>query len=222
MALETLHPALSAVDVFGDPLTARSRVIIALHGVGGNEDRLGAFAERAAGGIPEVTVLAPDSAYRNWWRGRLNRSMSPDQPQLVEALDAVEAVVEYVLGVGVPADRIVLLGFSQGACLALEHAVRAGRRYRAVVSMSGVLLGVVDGNHEDTWGYDRARNLGGMRFKLSVHEGDRKVPLEYVERTRDVLEDAGANVTLRVEGGSRHGLMRADADVIHDLVASDD
>lgn len=220
MALETLHPALQAVDMFGDPLTAESRVIIALHGVGGNEDRLGWFAERAAGGIPDVTVLAPDSAYRNWWPGRLT-GMSPDHADLLESLDAVEAVVRYVLDAGVPPGRIVMMGFSQGACLALEHAMRAGRHYRAVVSMSGILLGVIDDGPADAWGYGRASHIAGMRFKLSVHEDDAKVPLVYVERTRDVLEANGADVRLRVEPGRRHGLMRADGGVLHDLVASD-
>ena len=218
--MENLHPALASVDVLGAPLTASSRVIVILHGVGGNDDKLGAFAQRAIGRDASVTILAPRSAFKIWFEGDLGAPPSPTAPDLLRALGAVEWLVRQALEAGVPPDRITVSGFSQGACLALEHAMRAGRRYRGVMAMSGALLGMAAkrGDPRRAWGYSDATHLAGVRTKLSGHDDDAKVPLAIIKRTQRQLAKLGAEVALRTEPGAMHGLMQADCPVMGTLV----
>lgn len=220
--MDELHPAIASVDVRGVPLGASSRVVVILHGVGGNSERFAGFAAKAVARVPDVTVLAPRSAFRAWFASDLVRPPSPTGAEMERALAAVEWTVSQALHAGVPPGRIVVAGFSQGACLALEHAVRAGRDYAGVLSMSGAFLGMgcERGEARRRWGYSAASHLAGIPIRLSGHEADPKVPVSLVRRSHRQLTELGVDVTLRIEPGDIHKLIPADGAVLADLIAA--
>jgi predicted esterase len=98
----------------------------------------------------------------------------------------------------VPADRIALLGFSQGACLALEYAARNARRYGALIGWSGGLIGP-DGTPRDYPG-----SLAGTPVFLGCSDIDPHIPADRVRLTGDVLTRLGGEVDLRLYPGMGH------------------
>ena len=104
------------------------------------------------------------------------------------------------------------LGFSQGACLALEYAARNSRRWGGVVGLSGSLIGA-----EKEPRVDRA-NLAGTPVFLGCSDVDFHIPLTRVEKSRDILEALGGDVTFRIYPGMGHTINRDEIRWVHELL----
>src|SRR2546428_372542 len=129
----------------GEPLTAARAAMVLLHGRGASAEdimTLAAEVER-----PGWAYLAPQASGNAWYPNPFTAPLESNEPYLSAALDMVSKLVERVEA-HAPAQRIILLGFSQGACLTLEWAARNARRYGAVVGLSGGLIGP-DGTPRD-------------------------------------------------------------------------
>src|SRR5207245_5938519 len=122
----------------GEPLTAARAAMVLLHGRGATAEdimTLAAEVER-----PGWAYLAPQAAGHAWYPNPFTAPLESNEPYLSAALDMISKLVERVERT-VPAQRIMLLGFSQGACLTLEWAARNARRYGAIAGLSGGLIG---------------------------------------------------------------------------------
>src|SRR5438128_11324610 len=125
----------------GDPLAAARAAMILLHG-------RGATAEDIMTIVPEVqqpgwAYFAPQAAGNAWYPNPFTAPLDTNEPYLTTALEMVSRLVERV-ETKVPAQRIILLGFSQGGCLTLEWAARNAIRYGAVVVLSAGRIGPDD------------------------------------------------------------------------------
>ena len=128
--------------------------------------------------------------------------------------------------IGFGPEKIVLLGFSQGACLILEHAARHPRPWCGIVAMSGGLLGTSESNDDarDSLNghipkqFDYSGNLAGVPIHLGCHTDDPVIPISRVRKSKTVLKDIGANVTLREEQGRMHGIILDDIAAIKKLL----
>jgi predicted esterase len=107
-------------------------------------------------------------------------------------------LIEDTVARGVPRDRIVLLGFSQGACLAAETAVRHAARYGGVIVFSGGLIGPPG----TTW--NNAGAFAGTPIFLGCSDQDAHIPKSRVEESADVFRRMGADVTMRLYPGMGH------------------
>jgi predicted esterase len=112
----------------------------------------------------------------------------------------VEEVVESLLAEGLAPERLVLLGFSQGACLTLESVVRRPRRYGAVVALTGGLIGPP----RTSW--PTAGDLAGTPVYLAAGDPDPHVPWRRVEESAEVLRRLGAEVTVERFPGFPHAV----------------
>jgi predicted esterase len=164
-------------------------------------------------GAPGVAYLAPQAAGGVWYPRRFLEPIESNEPWLTDALATVGSVVGQVEAAGVPADRIVLLGFSQGACLALEYAARNGRRYGGVVGLSGGLIGPPGTR------WDHPATLGGTPIFLGCSDVDFHIPKERVDESAVVLERLGAQVTERIYPGMGHTVNQDEVDWVRDLLA---
>src|SRR5829696_5869068 len=137
---DTAHPhGGEQVLMSGVALEQATGAIIALHGRGaGAEDIIALAQEVAPSG---VTILAPQAAGNTWYPHRFIEPRERNEPYLSSALRIVTDLVTRLTDQGVPSERVALLGFSQGACLALEAAARNPRRYAGVIAFSGGLIG---------------------------------------------------------------------------------
>lgn len=180
----------------GVPLDESRCVIVMLHGRGaGPEDILGLAPALAR---PGVCCLAPTAADRTWYPYSFLSDTGRNEPYLSSALGVIAALVDRLASRGRPAEEIVLLGFSQGACLISEFTVRHPRRYGGLVALSGGLIGPPG----TTWTQDGS--LDGMPALFGCSDVDPHVPLERVDESVDVFRRLGATVTRRIYPGMGH------------------
>lgn len=147
---------------------------------------------------PAITHLAPAAADNTWYGYSFMANTAKNEPGLSSGLATLAKVVENVVGRGIERRNIMLLGFSQGACLTGEFAVRNATRYGGVVAYSGGLIGPPG----TTWDYDG--DFDGTPVFLGCSDKDSHVPVERVEESAAVFERMGAAVDKRIYPGMGH------------------
>ena len=189
---------LSALPVARAGPSPRSAGVatVLLHGRGRTPMEMLALAERLS--LPGMPFLALTAAGGTWYPESFLAARERNEPHLGWALDRVEAVVRGLEGEGVPRERIALVGFSQGACLAAEYVFRRPGRWGALVALTGGLIGPAG----TSWTSDAS--LGGTPVLLTGSDVDEWVPLARVKETADVFRAMGAEVRLRACPGRSH------------------
>jgi predicted esterase len=174
----------------GAPLKDARAAVVMLHGRGGSaEDLLSLAGEfRQA----DLAYLAPQAPGHTWYPLSFLAPLEQNEPYLSRSLAAVDAVVRDLAGRGVASDRLVLIGFSQGGCLALEYAARNAKRYGGVAGLSAGLIGP-PGLTRDYRG-----SLDGTPVFLGCSDVDTHIPLERVHVSTHVLTALKAVVTERI------------------------
>ncbi len=179
----------------GEPISSAHAAAILVHGRGASaEDIMTVGAEIA---LPGWAYLAPQAAGNAWYPYPFTAPLESNEPYLSAALDMMAGLVARVER-HVPAERLMLLGFSQGACLTLEFAARNARRYGAVVALSGGLIGP-DGTPRDYPG-----GFDGTPAFLGCSDVDPHIAKDRVLEAGQVYERMGAAVTLRLYPGMAH------------------
>jgi predicted esterase len=177
------------------PADARLTAIM-VHGRGASADDILSLAREF--GTTDVAYLAPEAAGHSWYPYSFLTPMEKNEPGLSSAL-RVLAMLTATLGErGIPAERIALMGFSQGACLTLEFAARNARRYAAIAGLSGGLIGPPG----------TPRNYTGSLAQTPVFLGcsdiDPHIPLERVHESAEVLRGLGGSVDERIYRAMGH------------------
>ena len=194
----------------GPPLDAARLVVILLHGRGSSpEDILGLSQELRAA---DVAYLAPQASGHTWYPYPFLAPIQQNEPGLSSALRIVSGLLDDLDQQGVPAGRVALMGFSQGACLTLEFAARHARRYAAIVALSGGLIGP-PGTPRD---YDGS--FDGTPAFLGCSDIDMHIPVERVIESAEVFRRMGAAVDERIYPRMGHTVNRDELDAIDALL----
>ncbi len=180
----------------GPPATQARAVGVLLHGRGRTTGEMMDLAR--AIDLPDMAWLALAAPDGTWYPQSFLAARDDNQPSLDEALARVRGVVADLEGQGIARDRIALVGFSQGACLAAEVVYRSPARWGALVAFTGGVLGPKGTD------FAPSGDLQGMPARLSVSADDAWVPLWRVKETATVLRAMGAEVQLRVRDGAEH------------------
>ena len=206
--MNRLHsPTVAATG--GTPLEQAEVAVILVHGRG--DSAAGIMQLAGALGSRGVAFLAPQATNNTWYPQSFLAPLASNEPWLSSALEAVGGVVEQAAAaVGEP--KTVLLGFSQGACLASEFAARNAKRYGGVVALSGGLIGP-DGTPRDYHG-----SLAGTPVFLGCSDIDPHIPVERVHESARVLEGLGAQVEKRIYPGMGHTVNQDEVDRVVDLL----
>jgi phospholipase/carboxylesterase len=200
------------------PTAARARLaVVMLHGRGAGADDILPLATNI--GAVDVALFAPEAAGRSWWPVSFLAPMNRLQPWLGSALSAVARAIRAAAQEGFADGRIVLLGYSQGGCLALEYAARSGRRLRSVFGLSAGLVGTADDGNvpvAELSGHSPKRfeytaGLDGVPVYIGCHERDPHIPLWRVCESEAVFRAQGADFTASVAAGACHGMTEQDA-----------
>ncbi|HEY6356883.1 MAG TPA: dienelactone hydrolase family protein [Vicinamibacterales bacterium] len=195
MTSEDPH-ARQPVRSAGARVSSNALVAVLLHGRNaGPADILG-LADRFA--RPGLTCLAPAAAGRTWYPQSFLAPRTQNEPYLSSALASVGRVVDDVAALGVPTRRIVIVGFSQGACLAAEFVYRRADRLGALLAFSGGLIG------PPGTAWTRTASFGDMPAFFGCSDVDAHVPRARVEETAGVFAALGARVTPRIYPGMGH------------------
>jgi len=167
-----------------------------LHGRGASADDILNLAQAMY--HPQLAYLAPQAADRAWYPERFIAPREQNEPWLTSALNKVASTVQLALDAGIPTDRIVVCGFSQGACLSTEFVATRPARYAGLFAFTGGLIGPLG----MTMNY--AGDLLGTAAFLGCGDPDPHIPWVRVQESADVLEKMNARVTLRRYPGRAH------------------
>jgi predicted esterase len=185
------------VAAAGAPLNAHTKaVVIMVHGRGAAPEKILDLAPRLD--RDGISYLAPAAAGRTWYPYSFMADSRKNEPALSSALHVLGRLVSRVMAAGITRERILLLGFSQGACLASEFAIRNAARYGGVVAFSGGLIGAPG----TTWNY--GGSFGGTPVFLGCGDPDSHVPRARVDESADAFRRMGADVTERIYPGMGH------------------
>lgn len=184
------------VAMGGKPLAESRGAVIMMHGRGRNTDDILELAERI--GDKNFSYLAPAAKDGTWYPYGFMESMQKNEPYLSYALAVYDRLIVDLLAKGFNRRKIVLAGFSQGACLTAEYAIRHADRYGGILLFTGGLIGP----EGTTWPYPGS--FGGTPVFFGTSDVDSFVPLTRVQESAAIFRQRGALVTGRVYVGMEH------------------
>jgi len=191
------QPVLAA----GRPPGEATAAVILVHGRGGTAgDILTLVPELDR---PDLAYLAPQAAGSSWYPFSFMAPLEQNEPGLSSGLAVLGELLAALAPAGIGPERTMLLGFSQGACLALEFAARAARtvhRFGAVVGLSGGLIGPPGTPRK------YAGSLDGTPVLVGCSDRDPHIPLPRVRETARVMADLGARVSEQIYPGMDHAI----------------
>lgn len=202
------QPVLSACA----PIDQAAAAMILVHGRGASAQSILMLSrEFSARG---VAYLAPQAAGNTWYPLSFLAPIASNEPYLTSALATLDTQVSQLAIAGIDHRNILLLGFSQGACLVLEYAARHARRYGAVIGLSGGLIGPPGTPR------DYAGSLKGTPVFLGCSDVDPHIPVERVHETATVLHSLGGEVDERIYPNLGHTVIDDEIAAINDLITT--
>lgn len=200
------------VLVAGEPLELAKMAMIMLHGRGASaEDILSLAAEVNQ---PGFTYLAPQAAGHTWYPNSFLAPLSSNEPGLSSGLAVIASLLAQLAEAGIGPERTMLLGFSQGACLALEFVARHAQRYGGVAGLSGGLIGPNDTPR------NYPGSLAGTPLFLGCSDRDFHIPKERVEHSAEILQKIGGKVTARFYPNMGHTVNQDEIQWVQDMMAA--
>jgi phospholipase/carboxylesterase len=184
------------IAVAGPPLKEARAAVVMLHGRGGSADDILSLA--GALRQADLAYIAPQAAGRTWYPYSFLAPLEQNEPYLSRSLAAIGAIMQDLAGRGIPSERVALMGFSQGGCLALEYAARNAKRYAGIAGLSAGLIGP-PGLTRDYQG-----SLAGTPVFLGCSDVDSHIPLDRIKVSTQVLRAMHAAVTERIYPGMGH------------------
>ena len=185
--------------------------MIMLHGRGATAEDILTLAPHFD--QPGFAYLAPQANGNAWYPNRYSAPLADNEPWLSSAIAAVEEALARVAEAAIPLERTMLLGFSQGACLALEFAARHARRYGGVVGLTGALIGPADTPR------NYAGSLGGTPVFVGGSDADFHVAKERMLETAQILQQLGGQVTTRFYPNMGHEVNQDEIDLVREMMA---
>ena len=198
------------VKTLGTKLETAKAAMILLHGRGDS-------AQGILSLVPEIMMDgfaygAPNAAGQTWYPNRFTEPIARNEPYLSSALEVVHNLVEHVRE-HVAKEKIIILGFSQGSCLALEYAARSGGRFGAIIGLSGGLIG-------DVLEPTRYKDLESTPVFLGCSDVDAHIPKSRVDETAVMLEGLGAKVDKRIYPNFGHSVNADELEAVRELMGT--
>lgn len=169
----------------GAPIESARAVVLLIHGRGGRAQDFLALSRLLDSA--DVAYLAPQASDGTWYPYSFLAPLEQNQPGIDSGIAKIESIVADLAARGMGSERVMIVGFSQGACLASEFVARRPRRYGGVAALIGGPIGP-PGTKRDYPG-----SLEGTPVFLAAH-------------------DPGPARSDRAGGGNRSGLSRDGSD----------
>jgi predicted esterase len=201
------------VATAGRPLAGAPAAVVVVHGRGATAESILSLADELD--RPDFAYLAPQAHGDSWYPASFLAPLEQNEPGLSSALAVLGDLLEQVGAAGIPPERTVFMGFSQGACLSSEFAARnarQGRRLGGIVAFSGGLIGP-PGTPRDYPG-----SLAGTPVFLGCSDRDPHIPRERVDESARVLTALGGLVTERIYPRMGHTINEDEIEFARDLL----
>jgi phospholipase/carboxylesterase len=196
----------------GQPLGSARAALIMIHGRNATPRSI----LELAGPLhhPDFAYLAPAAAGNTWYPYSFLAEIDKNEPGITSGIAVIDRLVSQVAEQGIPRSRMMLLGFSQGGCLAATYAVRHADRYGGVMILSGGLIGPPG----TSWEHDG--NFAGTPVFFGCSDVDDHIPMERVEESAEVFRRMGAEVTRRFYPGMGHTVNDDELSFVRGVQAS--
>jgi predicted esterase len=194
----------------GVPLAEAKAAMMLIHGRGATA----ASILELAGELQhaEMAYLAPQADGNSWYPYSFLAPIERNEPALSSGLQVVADVLAQVEATGIPAQRTVIGGFSQGACLTAEFVARNPRRYGGLFILSGGLIGPSGHSHA------YSGSLDGTPVFLGCSDVDMHIPQERVYESAAVFERLGGQVTKCIYPSMGHTIIQGEIDHVQRIV----
>ena len=199
-----------SIRTAGESIQRAKAAMLMVHGRGARAEDILSLTDQLD--FPEFAYLAPQAADNTWYPNRFLNPISENEPWLSSALAFVGDVFAQIVQAGIPPERIILLGFSQGACLTLEFAARNAQRFGGVVGLSGALIG------PENTPRDYEGSLAGTPVFLGCSDVDFHVSKECVDQAADVMRKLGGEVTERLYPNMDHTVNQNEIDFVRGMM----
>ena len=200
------------VRLAGEPLERAQAAMVMVHGRGATAESILTLADELA--EPGFAYLAPQARGNTWYPNSFLAPIPSNEPGISSGMAAIRATLERAHAAGIPIERTVLLGFSQGACLSIEFAARHARRYGGIACLSGGLIGP-DGTPRDYQG-----SLDRTPVFLGCSDVDAHIPAPRVRQSAEVMRWLGGEVTMRLYPGMGHTVNEDEIEFVRGMMAA--
>lgn len=201
----------------GVPLAGADRAVVLLHGRGASARDILALAPELH--MPRTIYLAPEAAGHTWYPRSFLAPRDANEPYLSSALARVESILQSLEQSGIGRERVLLAGFSQGACLATEFVAGHPTRYAGLIAFTGGLIGPPD--HPLTRSdAQHGTELAGTPALFLSGDPDPHVPWSRVEESAAILRNMGASVTTHRFPGRAHTITAEELQLARELLST--
>ncbi|HSW73192.1 MAG TPA: dienelactone hydrolase family protein [Chlamydiales bacterium] len=185
----------------------KNRALILLHGSGSSSRRILRQLKDLCD--PAFYIVAPDAPDHHWYFESFLEKEEKNEPFLSMSIYRVEDLIQSI-SKSIPKSHIYIAGFSQGACLALEVAALVGGKFGAIIAFSGGLIG----SRPNAKKYKGSFN--GTKVFLGATREDPYIPFSRVKKSKEILEELGAEVTLNAYPGNAHEINEDEISFVKD------
>lgn len=201
-----MHDLVSA----GKKLSQAKKVLIMIHGRGGSANDILSLATDLH--VADFALLAPQAEGNSWYPNSFLSPREDNEPSLSSSLSFLKVIVADLESQGFSKSQIYLLGFSQGACLALDFAASDASRYGGIVAFTGGVIG----DHIDHRNYHG--DFDGTPVFIGSSDPDFHVPVTRVNDTTALYEGMGANVTEIIYENMGHTISHSEIVQVNKLI----
>ena len=194
----------------GKPLKEAEKVLIMIHGRGASPQDILSLAPSLH--VSDFALIAPAAKGNAWYPNSFLAPRAENEPFLSNALKQLSTLVAELEEQGFAKSQIYLLGFSQGACLALEFAASGATRFGGIVAFTGGVIG----DHLDHSNYHG--DFDGTPVFIGSSDPDFHVPVVRVQETTALYESMGAAVTEIIYQNMGHTISEAEINQVNKLI----
>ena len=183
----------------GQPRGSAQRAGILLHGRSRTKQEMLDLASGLE--IGGTRWIAPYADNVLWYPGRFMEPLKSNEPFLTRSVERCHRLVSDAGEDGrLSPGQLFIVGFSQGACIAVEYALRHPGCCGAIVVFSGCLMGPAGTD----WRPADGQTLRGLRVFLTGSDMDEWIPEQRTRQTAEVLQSLGADVEMHVYPSRPH------------------
>lgn len=196
----------------GVPAEQAKQALIMLHGRGASAESMVPLSRYLD--LSEVAILAPQATRNSWYPTSFIAPVEMNQPALDSALEMIGELVKELVATGIAQEQICFLGFSQGACLALEYVSRNVGKYGGVVAFTGGLIG------EELKMENYKGDFQQTPVLITTSDPDAHVPLSRVEETVAIMESMNADVQMKAYQRKQHTITNEEVTLANTQIFS--
>jgi phospholipase/carboxylesterase len=202
MNIETITDGVSLNDA--------KKALIMIHGRGAGAHDILSISKHL--NVGDFALVAPQAENRTWYPYSFLAPINENEPSFSKSLEAIHQVVVAIQQNGIEKENIYFLGFSQGACLALEFTARNAAKYGGIVAFTGGLIG--DKVYENHY----KGNFENTPVFIGTSDPDFHVPVERVNETEALFIKMGAVVTKKIYENMGHTISQDEIDLVNELI----